>query len=387
MILIKSPQTFSPEPLGEKDILIGGNKILFISSEINIPEKNFPQVEIIEGKDLIAIPGIIDLHVHLTGGGGEGGYETRTPELMLTNFTLNGITTCVGCLGTDGVTRSMAGLVAKARALDIEGITTYIWTGCYEVPTRTLTNSPRGDIIIVDKVIGIGEIAISDHRSSHPSERDLAYLASEARVGGMLSGKCGILHLHIGDDREGIMPIYDLVETMGIPAENLLPTHINRNKRLFNQAIEYLKDGGYADITTGIKPEGDDAVHPLQAFKQLLQLGISPYNITMSSDAGGSMPIFDENGALLRLGVGLPSANLEILRGCLENGIPLETALIPFTASPSNLLKLKSKGHIKDGFDGDIVLIDKKFNVHTLLAKGKILVRDYKPVVKGTFEG
>lgn len=386
MLLIKSPTLYSPENEGQKSILIGGGKILYISNDIDTPEKNFPQVEVIEGNALTAIPGIIDLHVHLTGGGGEGGYETRTPELMLTNFTLNGITTCVGCLGTDGITRNMAGLVAKARALDNEGISTYLWTGCYEVPTRTITNSARGDIVLVDKVIGIGEIAISDHRSSHPSERDLAYLASEARVGGMLSGKCGILHVHIGDERDGLMPLFDIVETMGIQFENLLPTHINRNKRLYNQAIEYLKEGGYVDITTGIKPEGDDAVHPVNAFRNILKLGISPYNITMSSDAGGSMPIFDEKGRLLRLGVGLPGANLEILKGCIEDGIPLETALVPFTSSPAKLLKFKSKGHIKEGYDADIALVDKEFKVHTLIAKGNVLVKDYKPLVKGTFE-
>ena len=72
------------------------------------------------------MPGFIDGHVHMTGGGGEGGYATRTPELSLSDAIRGGVTTIVGCLGTDGVTRSLAALLAKARALDEEGISTFI---------------------------------------------------------------------------------------------------------------------------------------------------------------------------------------------------------------------------------------------------------------------
>lgn len=386
MLLIKSALLYEPEYKGKMDILIEGDKISYISSNINIPDKDFPEMLVIDGEGLTAIPGIIDLHVHITGGGGEGGYPSRTPELALTKFTLNGITTCVGLLGTDGTTRSMQGLLAKARGLDMEGISTYIWTGSYEYPTRTITDSPRNDIVLIDKVIGIGEIALSDHRASHPSETDLIHLASEARVGGMLSGKCGILHIHIGDGKNGIKPLFNIVENSEIPLENLLPTHINRNRMLYEQAIEYAKNGGFVDITTGIKPEGDDAVHPAEAYRYMLQLGISPYNITMSSDAGGSLPIFDEKGKLIKMGVGYPSTDMEILQNCVEGGMPLETALIPFTSSPAALLKLGTKGHIEESYDGDIVLLDKKLKPHTVIARGKVLTKEYKPVVYGTFE-
>ncbi|MDF2673366.1 MAG: isoaspartyl dipeptidase [Clostridiales bacterium] len=387
MILIKSGTIYEPSYLGKKNILLAADKIQYMSQEINIPDKNFPEVEVVDAEGLFVVPGIIDLHVHITGGGGEGGYTTRTPELMLTSLTLNGVTTCVGILGTDGTTRSMQSLIAKARALEIEGITTYVWTGSYEFPTRILTDNPRNDIILIDKVIGIGEIAISDHRSSHPSDYDLERLASEARVGGMLSGKCGVLHFHLGDEKKGLDPVFKLVQKNEISCENLLPTHVNRNKRLFEQSIEYAKIGGYMDITSGIKPEGDDAVHPVEAYKNILQLGIDPDHVTMSSDAGGSLPYFDNNGRLIKLGVGTPGTQLEMLKGCVESGIPLELALLPFTSSPASLLKLKGKGSIQEGYDGDLLLLDKKLQLNTLISKGRIMVKDYKPVVYGTFEG
>ena len=388
MLLIKNIETYSPKHLGVQDILVSYDKILYISPDINIPNKNFPEMSVIQGDGLILIPGIIDLHVHIIGGGGDGGYNTRTPELMLTQLTKAGITTCVGLLGTDGTTRSMGNLLAKARSLEIEGLTTYTWTGCYQMPTRTITDSARGDIILVDKIIGVGEIAVSDHRSSHPSDKDLIFLASEARIGGMLSGKCGILHIHIGDGKNGLLPLFDLHKDSEIPFENILPTHINRNHELFKQSIDYAKMGGFIDITTGITPENSDSVEvdPAKAYSTLLENNISPWQITMSSDSGGSMPIFENNGVLKKLTIGSPNSNIETLRNCINQGIDFETSLIPFTTSPAKLLKLRQKGEIKEGLDADLLILDKKLNLKYVIAKGKIMVENYNPIVLGTFE-
>lgn len=386
MILIKNIDIYSPEHIGRKDLLTSFDKIAYISEKINLPSSNFPKAEVIDGSDLTAIPGIIDLHVHIIGGGGEAGFTSRAPELMLTQLTTNGITTCVGLLGTDGTTRSMGNLLAKARSLEIEGINTYVWTGSYNVPTRTITDNARDDIILVDKIIGVGEIAISDHRSSHPSEEDLIHLATEARLGGMLSGKCGILHVHVGDGQNGITPLFYLRKNSEIPYSNILPTHINRNQLVFKQAIEYAVDGGFVDITTSIRPEGNGEVHPVDAFKQLLKHNISPEQITMSSDCGGSSPIFDSEGKLINFAIGSPSSNIEILQGLINAGIPMESALIPFSSSPAKLLKLNGKGTLSEGASSDMVLLDKNLNIHSVICKGKLMVYDYKPIVFGFFE-
>ncbi|MFL0196582.1 beta-aspartyl-peptidase [Clostridium sp. WILCCON 0269] len=386
MILIKNVEIFAPESLGEKNILICFDKIAYISKNIDIPHSNFPEIQIIEGDGLKATPGIIDLHIHINGAGGEGGFNTRTPELNLTDFTLNGITTCVGLLGTDGITRNMGSLLAKSRALEIEGVSTYCWTGCYAVPTRTLTDSVRGDIILIDKIIGAGEIALSDHRGSHPSEQDLMHLACETRVGGLISGKCGVLHMHLGDGKNGLTPVFDLIENSDIPYENLLPTHLNRNSLLSKQSIEYLKMGGFVDITTGIKNEGDQAVSASQLYNKILKEHISPYNVTMSSDAGGSMPFFDHKGTLTKLTAGMPYTNINSIRESIEMGIPMELALIPLTSSPAKFLKFNHKGRIAEGCDADLILLDNKLNINTVISKGKIMVQNYKPLAYGTFE-
>ncbi|AZV57606.1 beta-aspartyl-peptidase [Clostridium sp. AWRP] len=386
MILIKNVELFNPKSMGKKSILTCFDKIAYISKKIDFPSSNFPTVEIIDGDDLIAIPGLIDLHIHINGAGGEGGFNNRTPELNLTNLTLNGITTCVGLLGTDGITRNMGGLIAKARALEKEGITTYCWTGCYSVPTRTLTDSVRGDIVLVDKIIGAGEIAVSDHRDSHPSEEDLIHLACETRIGGIISGKCGVLHMHLGDGKKGMTPLFDLIDKSDIPFENLLPTHVNRNSLVSKQALEYLKIGGFIDITTGIKNEGDTAQSAPELYSKILKENISPYHVTMSSDAGGSMPIFDDKGNLTKLTVGLPSTDMESIRECIKIGLSMEESLIPFTSSPAKFLKFEHKGSLLEGYDADLILLDKKLKIHTLISKGKIMIQNYKPVVYGTFE-
>ncbi|MCC9294699.1 beta-aspartyl-peptidase [Clostridium sp. MT-14] len=386
MLLIKNVEIFDPRSIGKKNIFICFDKIAYISQRINIPDKNFPQVEILDGTGLKAIPGLIDLHIHINGGGGEGGFYNRTPELGLTKFTLNGVTTCVGLLGTDGITRNMEGLLAKAQALQSEGISTYCWTGCYDVPTRTLTDSVRGDIITVDKIIGAGEIAVSDHRGSHPSDEDLIHLACETRVGGLISGKCGVLHMHLGDGKRGLTPIFDVIENSDIPFENLLPTHLNRNSLLSRQCMEYLKMGGFTDITTGIKNENDDAISSSQLYQTILKENISPYHVTMSSDAGGSMPFFDSSGKLTKLTIGMPSTDIDSIRESIERGLSMELALIPLTLSPARFLKFPCKGKIAEGYDADLVLLDDKLNIHTVISRGKIMVQNYKPTAYGTFE-
>lgn len=389
--IIKGIDVFSPEYLGTKDVLLIDSKIGKIADNITPPPLDFMEVEIIDGKNSILTPGFIDGHVHLIGGGGEGGYTTRTPEAMLSNITRYGITTVVGCLGTDGTTRQMASLLAKARALEQEGITTYIYTGSYEIPTRTITDNARNDIILIDKVIGIGEIAISDHRSAQPVKDDLARLAAEARVGGMLSGKAGVLHLHIGDGKRKLDYLIEIIKETEIPATQMVPTHINRNRELFLQSIEYAKLGGIVDITSSIYPilKNDPEIKGSLAFKTMLENGVPDTNITMSSDGNGSAPIFDERGRLVKLGIGSLSDNhKEFCDAVLKENIPIQTALKPLTSNVADVLKLSShKGRIKEGLDADLIIMDKSdLSIQTVIAKGRIMVYHGKPIVYGTFE-
>lgn len=389
LTLIKGGEVYAPSYMGKKDVLLVGNKIGYIKDEIGIP-KNFVDIDIIDAKDKYVVPGFIDSHVHICGGGGEGSFKTRTPEIQLTDITLGGVTTVIGVLGTDGTTRTMSNLIAKARGLEEEGITTYVYTGSYQVPIRTITGSIQDDIILIDKIIGVGEVALSDHRSSQPTVEDIMKIAAEARVGGILSGKGGVVNIHMGDGDRQLDFIEEIVETTEIPVTQFLPTHMGRNTKLFTKSIEYAKKGGFVDFTTSSSNKDKKTIDtkPSRALKILLEEGVSPKNITFSSDGQGSLPKFDKEGNFIGLGVGkVISLYEEVRDAILDEGVSMDKALMTITSNPANILKLHSKGQIKEGMDGDIVLIDKNtLEIDTVVAMGRIMILEGEVIVKGTFE-
>jgi beta-aspartyl-dipeptidase (metallo-type) len=388
LTLIRNGDVFAPEYLGKKDLLLVGNKIGFVRDKIEVPEL-FVEIKIIDAAGKKVVPGFIDSHVHIIGGGGEGSFKTRTPEIQLTDATMAGITTLVGVIGTDGTTRKMASLVAKARALEEEGISCYVQTGSYQVPVKTLTGKIEDDIILIDKIIGVGEIAIADHRSSQPTHEELAKIASAARIGGMLAGKGGIVNIHVGDSRDHLKVIEQVVEQTDIPIRQFYPTHINRNPHLFEAGIAYAKKGGYVDFTTSTIPQflKEGEVKSSTGLKRMLEAGVDISQITFTSDGQASLPQFDQNGELSGLKIGKVSSLYKAVKeAVLEESIPLETAIRVITQSPAAILKLKQKGVIEAGKDADIVLLDQDYEVDTVIAMGQLMVEGKKAVVKGTFE-
>ncbi|MEC9488469.1 MAG: beta-aspartyl-peptidase, partial [Halanaerobium sp.] len=374
--------------LGRKDILLAGKRIALIADSIPVPE-GLGEVTVIEADGKWVVPGFIDCHVHIIGGGGEGGFHTRTPEIQLSQLTTCGITTVIGLLGTDATTRHMTSLLAKARALDEEGITTYIMTGSYQIPLSTITGNPRDDLIIIDKVIGIGEIAISDHRSSQPSLDDVKKIVSQARVGGILSGKSGIVTLHVGNGRRMLEYLNEIATSTEIPYSQLLPTHINRNARLLESGIEYARAGGQVDLTTSSsKNEPGGAIKASKALKKLLAGGVNPEKVTFSSDGQGSLPRFNQAGEFVGLDIGsVHSLFSEVRDAILQEGIDPLVALSTITYNVARIFKLEDKGRIARGSDADLVLISEEdLQITDVIAGGQLMVASGQPVKTGTFE-
>jgi beta-aspartyl-dipeptidase (metallo-type) len=385
MLLIKNATIYSPEYLGKKDILIGENTIIGIGEKIESPRG--ADCEIFDAEGMIITPGLIDNHVHIAGAGGEGGPSTRTPELPVSWMFEGGVTTVVGCLGTDGYTRSVESVLMKAKSLRAEGASAWILTGAYQVPCPTITGDVGKDIAVIDEVIGVGELAVSDHRSSCPTTTELIRIAAQARVGGMLGKKAGIVNIHLGDAKKPFIPIDEAVRNSELKYTQFLPTHCNRNDYIFEDAKLYGKTG-YVDITTSAWPYFmDEEIKPSSGLKLLLNAGVPLSNITFSSDGCGSLPGFDANGVLVKLEMGHPSANLrELQDAVLVDKLPLETALPVLTSNVSSILKLSKKGRIMAGMDADIMFLDKGLKLISLLAMGRWVVKDSIVIKKGAYE-
>ncbi|MFY0760411.1 beta-aspartyl-peptidase [Metabacillus dongyingensis] len=389
LTLIKNTEVYAPHYLGRKDVLLAANKVGYIKDTIKLDSSSI-DVKIIDGTGKLLVPGFIDAHVHLIGGGGEGGFKTRTPELNLTDATTAGVTTVIGVLGTDGTTRRIESLLAKAHALDEEGITAYIHSGSYQIPVKTLTGKIEEDLIFIEKILGVGEIAISDHRSSEPAFEELVKIAAAARNGGLITGKAGLLEIHVGDSDRKLDLLFEIAEKTDIPMHHFHPTHINRNAELFEEGIRYTEIGGYVDLTTSTIPhfleEGE--VKCSKGLRLMLERGVSINQITFSSDGQASLPYFNEAGDFAGLQVGRVSSLFkEVRSSVLDEGIPLESALQVITSNPARILKLNNKGEIREEKDADLVLLDKeKLTIDTVIAKGKVMVEGGVPIIKGTFE-
>lgn len=391
--LFKNAHVLAPVDLGVQDVLVAANKIVAVgtglNSQLSASNSNLP-IEIIDATGFYLTPGFVDSLVHFIGGGGEGGFASRTPEMQLTDATLGGVTTAIGVLGTDATTRTLTNLLAKAHALETEGITTYCYTGSYQVPCRTLMGSVTDDLILIDKFIGVGEIAISDHRSSQPTLGELRKVAAEARVGGMLAGKAGIVSIHVGAGASLLDPLHRAVAGTELQLRQFYPTHINRNQAVFTAGLRFAEAGGVIDFTTSTTAYDlqHGEVAAAHALAQALANGIPVSQLTLSSDGNASLPIFDSTGQLLGLEVGQVSSLYQSARSAvLDYQVTLPNAIAAITSSPADVLGLGHKGRISIDKDADIVLINKQnLQIDSVYAKGKLLVKSGKAVVFGTFE-
>jgi beta-aspartyl-dipeptidase (metallo-type) len=385
MELLRNVDLYDPQPKGRSHLLVGGERVLWVGNEVPELPKSLGVVERdLEG--LRVIPGLVDCHVHLTGGGGEAGMHSRVPPLQLSRITSGGVTTVVGLLGTDDTVRSPAELVASARGLVESGLSAYCYTGGYHVPPVTLTGSVRSDIAHIDLMLGVGELAISDHRSSQPTLDELLRVAGDAHVAGLMTRKAGIVHLHVGDGARGLELIRQAIDRSELPPSVFHPTHVNRRKALFEEAMELAKTGCVIDITAFPVEEGEDAWSAPEALTRYLESGLPPARVTISSDGGGCLPVFDADGRVTQMDVGRPSAMADTLKTLLDCGQPLERVLPAFTTNPASVLLLAQKGHLTAGADADLVVLDADGGVMDVMARGRWHVLEGRSAIRGTFE-
>ncbi len=373
MYLIRNVRLYDPMPCGIKDIFVVNDRIAAIGENL---KPQLEGIEEIDGRGKTAVPGFIDQHVHVTGGGGEGGFNSRTPELNLSTAIKAGVTTLVGLLGTDCYTKSVENLVAKTKALRKEGIGAFCLTGAYVYPPVTLTGSVAKDIVYIEEVIGC-KLAISDHRCSRPTKEEIIRLASDIRMAALISGKPGVLHIHVGSVGRVIRDIIEIVKEAAFPISHFRPTHMDCH---LEEAVEFMEMGGWADFTA--EPEKAD-----ELFSVMERAGIS--RMTVSSDSNGSIPVWDKKREnVVDVKVGGMEPLYEIIRKLiLDFDVPMEKAVQLITGNVAKSLNMyPERGALKPGSLGDLVLLDGDLKVDTVIAQGKIMMKDKRLLVKGAFE-
>jgi beta-aspartyl-dipeptidase (metallo-type) len=387
LILLRNTERFAPEPLGIGDLLVGGGRILWMGKDAG--DLGAVKAEVVDLEGRRVIPGLIDGHAHLTGGGGEAGAHTRVPPVALSRFTVAGVTSVVGTLGTDCTTRTMRDLVATVNGLRNLGMGAWCWTGGYTVPPTTLTGSVRDDLAFVEPILGVGELAISDHRSSQPTLDELLRIAADAHVGGLMTGKAGIVHLHLGNGARGLGLVREALKTSELPPRVFHPTHVNRRRSLFEEAVELARAGCALDLTAFPVEEGEDAWSAADGLRRFLASGAPAHRVTVSSDGGGCLPHFDADGRIVRMGVGSPGALMETLLELVASGEPLARVLPAFTSNVADLLRLPRKGRLAVGADADLVVlgaVGSASGAEDVMMGGAWAVRSGAALWRGMFE-
>jgi beta-aspartyl-dipeptidase (metallo-type) len=391
MLWIQNGSIYAPKALGVCDILVMEGKITAIFPTGTLKPEVLQAIDsefaVLDAGGCLIIPGIVDRHVHFNGAGGEGGPRFRTPPLQLSSFIRAGVTSAVGMLGTDGTSRSLRELLAKARGLEDEGISTWILTGSYSIPSTTLTGGVMSDLCLIDKVIGL-KMAISDHRSSHPSVEEIRQAVSDARTGGILSGKSGVVCVHMGSEKTSLTPLLEAIENTDVPLTQFGPTHIARCEPLLREAMVFGKRGGTLDVTAETEKDPILGISMHRTLRTLLDSGTDPERITLSSDGNGSMPVFDERGRMVRMAIGSISTVLETLIALWDDpDLGGETILRMCTSNVADQLGLKGKGRIEKGADADILALDgRDKKLRHVVAKGQVMMQDGIVLKKGTFE-
>lgn len=384
LTLLRNARVFAPEDLGHCHLLVGGRRILALSPAGEELAATGAVTIDLEGRRVV--PGFIDGHAHVTGGGGESGFASRVPPVPLSHFTTAGVTSVIGVLGTDDTTRNTRSLVAHTYRLREEGLGAWCHTGGYHFPPVSLTGSVRDDVVFIDPVIGVGELAVSDHRSSQPTLDELLRVASEAHVAGLITGKAGIVHLHLGDGPRGLELVRAALDRAELPARVFNPTHVNRRKALFDEAVDLARRGAYVDITAFPVDEDEDAWSAERALMRYLEAGAPTGRVTISSDGGGCLPVFNDEGEMTSMDVGRPSSLGTTLRELLRQGLTLPQALPPLTSNVAALLRLKHRGTIAAGAVADLLVLDDDHGISDVMVAGSWHMRDGKLCRAGRFE-
>lgn len=370
--VIRNVHVFSPEDMGLQDVLIVGKQIHDVGGDY-APWSKLPGAVEMDGRGRLLVPGFIDSHVHILGGGGAAGFGSRGPETSFSETVLAGTTSLVGVVGVDQEGRDLKTLYAKTKSMEFKGITAKMFTCGFDTDV-TITGSIKSDIFLIDNVIG-AKCCVSDRRGAQTTYDDLKKAMATAMVGGLLTRKAGVLHIHMGDSPSGLTPVIEAQEETGVLIKFVVPTHINRNELLMEQGLTWAKKGGVLDLTPCIyPPDFKRATKTAKAVVELTKAGVPIEQITISTDANGVHTIHGfERMARNPMDL-MYKEFLDMIHG---EGISMTDSLKCVSTNVARVLRLEQKGRVAAGADADLLLLEPdSLEIKMVMAMGVKLVEN-----------
>ena len=388
--LVRGGQLFAPAELGVSDILVSGERILALGHDLEKRAQSLGRVDVVDASGMSVVPGFIDQHLHFLGGGDFEGPLGRVPELHAGMITAGGVTTAVGIMGIDMDGKTLHALLVKAHELERVGLSTYIYTGSFRIPSPYLTSSVRADIVLIDKILGV-KVAIAEDTYPNLFLPEFAKLAGEVRLAAGMSGKRAVIHAHIGRNPKRLQPIFDLLGEVNIPVTQIVPTHVNRHTPdTLEHAVKFATLGGTIDLSANLSKRSGSltGMNPDEAVKRLRGAGVPMAQITLSSDANVSMPVLDAHDEPCGLHNAPPSIlHREVVHIVRTNNLTLPQALPLVTTNVARVLGIGGrKGSIEVGKDADLVFLRPDLSVDTVIARGRPMVQNGRVLVRGPFE-
>jgi len=384
LCVIRNAHVFAPEDVGVRDILIGGDRVVAMEADLDLGGLSAAEVDA-SGRRVV--PGLVDGHLHVIGGGGNEGYASRIPELWVGELAQAGITTVVAPPGLDMVTKNLEGLLAKTYALESEGVSAYVMVGGFQRPFRTVTGSLAGDFFTLEKVIGV-KVALGEVKATPFRDEELVELARQLHYLSGATGKACVLHAHLGHSEDPAGQFLHAIRTSGVPASRFQITHCNYTEHTMQAALEIAAEGASVDFNPVLTPDFGHprAVPAAAAVVQTLAAGVDPGLITMTSDGNASVPILLDDGTRDSYEKSLDWLWETVVELVTDHEVPLEQALSFVTSNPARVLGLGQKGRVRTGGDADLLVVDDELGIVDVFARGRRMVANGEPLVRSMYE-
>lgn len=387
LLVLRGASVLLPDGWAEAEIWTLGRSITGIGEPAGpdgeIPGAlGVPEVVDLAGERLV--PGFIDSHLHILGGGGGGGFPTRIPELPVDAALEAGITTCVAMPGVDPLTRPLRALLALAASFREQGVRALPMTGGFVWPTETLTGSVRSDLHTIPSLTGV-KIALGEHLATAPTAHELERLLVEIDWAAHTTGRGILLHAHLGTAAQPAARLEAALEAVPVDRGRVQVTHANYTRDTLDAAIRLGLAGCRIDVNPLIRPDRiGGAIAPTEAIAALLGAGVALDRLSLSTDGNASVPrtLTDgtPEGFSHQLGLARAVGNV-VAAGVLDAAAALQL----ITANPAAALRRHDLGRIARGAAADLVGLDDEFAVRTVISGGVVRVREGRALAPSMF--